>query len=114
MGRWLSLLLLSPVALAQMGVQLAWTPSTAPGTTVNIYRASSSCSNPFIKVASGVSAAGPWSQSPLPPGGTFAYQITAVLNGIESTPSNCIVMVIPPIAPPVPPTPTNLNGTIIP
>jgi hypothetical protein len=83
-------------ALAQSSVSLSWTPSVTPNTTVNVYRASSSCSNSFIRLASDVPAAGPYIAQNLLVGGTYAFQVTAVLNGVESPPSNCVVLTIPP------------------
>jgi len=106
MRRWLALLfpLLTTAGFAQTGVALSW---VAPAGSFNVYRGV--CGGSFIKIASKVAGL-TYTDSPLLPGGTYSYQVTAVAGGQESAPSNCIVMVIPPVAPP--PAPTSLTGTL--
>jgi hypothetical protein len=106
-----SLLFLSAAALGQTSVSLTWTASTTPGTSVNVYRGSSSCSNSFLKIASGVPAAGPYTAAGLFPGGTYSFQVTAVLNGQESAPSNCVLVTIPVAVPSPPASPSGLAVT---
>src|ERR1700761_6485807 len=101
--RLLILLAVSNLAFAQTpnhSVQLSWTASTDTGGTVNVYRAPGSCSGTFTQLKTGVAAAGPYTDTTVTVG-TFAYQVTAVVGGAESKPSNCVVASILPAAPTV-------------
>jgi hypothetical protein len=109
----LALALLSLPAIAQQPVQLQWTGVTAPS-VVRVYRGSS-CGGSFLVVAQNVPAAGPWNGIiPSAPGTSVAFQVTAVLNNLESAPSNCIVLTVPTPVPPTPPPAPALTGTLIP
>jgi hypothetical protein len=111
MRGWLALFALLPAmaAHAQSGVALSW---VAPaGETFNVYRGGTVCGGGFIKITSGVTTLA-YTDTTVRPGGTYSYQVTAVAGGQESAPSNCIVMVIPPVTLPPPPAPTSLTGTL--
>jgi hypothetical protein len=82
----------APNAFAQQSqsTYLRWTASSTaagnPSLTYNIYRASS-CAGTFAKInAAAVTATTYLDNQPAP--GSYCYQVTAVLNGVESTPSN--------------------------
>ncbi len=93
MLRWLALLLFAAPALAQSpSVVLHWTASLTPGARISIYRAHNSCAGPFAKIAN--VAGSPYSDSLVIVGATYAYQVTATLNGQESAPSNCVILTI--------------------
>lgn len=103
----LALLLASTVAIAQHSVTLTWTASVDTGGTVNVYRATSACAGggtpSFVKLQSGVVAAGPYVDSTVG-AGLFCYYVTALVNGVESLPSNTAGVTI------VPAPPTALGG----
>lgn len=79
--------------------KLTWKASTDAGTTVNVYRSTTGCAGTFVKLATGVVAAGPYTDTGLSAGTTYSYQITAVLNKLESLPSACVTTPIVPAAP---------------
>jgi len=86
-------------AICQRTVQITWQASSSaagnPMLTYNVYRASS-CAGQFVKLnASGLSATS-YVDTTVALGATYCYQVTAVLNGIESAPSNQAVAEIPP------------------
>lgn len=112
MRRWLMLLPLLPaVAFASPGVLLNW--SAPAGETFNVYRGGSACGGSFLKIASGLTSA-TYTDFAVRPGGSYSYTVTAVIPGApESSPSNCIVQVIPPTTIPPAPAPTSLTGTLI-
>lgn len=97
---FLSVLVLAPVAspAASFGAagapgtnDLSWTASVTPGTSSNVYRAPGICASngTFVKIASGLAAAGPYNDaSPLV--GAQCYVVTASANGVESAHSNAI------------------------
>lgn len=93
--KYLSLVFLSGLAFGQTSVSLSWNQSTTPNTTVTVYRASSSCNSPFLPIAKGIAPGGPYVAGNLLPGGTYAFQVTASLAGLESLPSNCVLVTIP-------------------
>ena len=76
-------------AQASHSVTLNWTASTDTGGTVNVYRTAGACSTSatFTKIATGVVAAGPYVDSGIAVG-NYCYQVTAVVGGAESVPSN--------------------------
>ncbi len=84
-------------AHAQHNVSLAWTASTTatgnPSLTYNVYR-SSSCSGTFALLNTMPISATSFLDIAVPPG-TYCYQATAVLAGLESTPSNEASAVVP-------------------
>src|SRR5271170_2711188 len=96
---------LSSFAFAQHSATLTWTASTDTGGTVNVYRALTACTGTpsFVKLQSGVAAAGPYVDSTLG-AGLFCYYVTAVVGGVESLPSNQVGLTIVPAAP------TSLGG----
>jgi len=84
-------------ASAQHNVSLTWTASTSaagnPSLTYNIYR-SSGCSSTFAILNTAPISATSFLDIAVPPG-TYCYQATAVLAGLESTPSNQASAVVP-------------------
>lgn len=92
---------LLPVLLPATGthtVTLTWTASVDGG-AYTVYRASGTCSATatFTAVTSGV-AVTTYADSGLAPG-NFCYQVTTVVNGAESAPSNQAPAVILPASP---------------
>lgn len=76
----------------------AWTASPTSGSTVNVYRcAGVSCTN-FAKLASSAPANGPYNDTSIT-AGAYIYQVTAVVNGAESVPSNTASVTISPQPP---------------
>ncbi len=78
---------------------LSWVASASaasnPSLTYNVYRASP-CSGTFVKInAAPVGATGYLDDAPAP--GSYCYEVTAVLNGSESSPSNVAAATILPI-----------------
>jgi len=85
-------------AICQRTVQITWQASSSaagnPTLTYNVYRASN-CAEQFVKLnASGLSATS-YVDTTVALGATYCYQVTAVLNGVESAPSNQAIAVIP-------------------
>jgi hypothetical protein len=82
---------------AQHSVSLAWTASTSaagnPSLTYNVYR-SSGCSGTFALLNSAPISATTFLDAAVPPG-TYCYEATAVLAGLESTPSSEASAVVP-------------------
>lgn len=79
---------------------LTWSDTTNPaGTTYNVYRATGACAAglTFTDIAPGV-AVKTYVDSTVTPG-VYCYQVTAVLNGVESAPSNQAGAPVPPNAP---------------
>jgi hypothetical protein len=78
------------LARAQHAVNLTWTASSDaagnPSLAYNIYRAST-CGGTFIKLNSAPRAATAYLDAAVLPG-SYCYQVTSVLNGLESDPSN--------------------------
>jgi hypothetical protein len=95
------LLLALPLA-AQTGahtVTLTWTASPDGG-VVTVYRATGTCSTvplTFTAISTGVTGT-TYVDSGIAPG-KFCYQVTTVVNGAESLPSNQAQAVILPLAP---------------
>lgn len=89
--------LVAAPAHGQHSVTLAWTASTSaagnPSLTYNVYR-SSGCSGTFALVNTAPIGATSFLDLAVPPG-TYCYQTTAVLAGLESTPSNEASAVVP-------------------
>jgi hypothetical protein len=87
----------TPVVRAQHNVSLAWTASTSavgnPSLTYNVYR-SSSCSGTFTLLNTAPISATNFLDGAVPPG-TYCYEATAVLAGLESTASNQASAVVP-------------------
>ncbi|HEX4076021.1 MAG TPA: hypothetical protein VHX49_11530 [Candidatus Acidoferrales bacterium] len=82
---------------AQHSVSLAWTASISaagnPSLTYNVYR-SSGCSGTFTLLNTAPISAANFLDAAVPPG-TYCYEATAVLAGLESTPSNQTTAVVP-------------------
>jgi hypothetical protein len=78
---------------------LRWAPSSDaasnPSLTYNVYRGSS-CAGTFTKLNASPVAATIYLDNQPPPG-SYCYRVTAVLNGIESTPSNNATATILPL-----------------
>lgn len=74
-------------AFSQRTVEIAWqaSPSAAgnPSLTYNVYRAST-CAGQFSKVNASAVAATTYLDTTVAVGATYCYQVTAVLNGLES------------------------------
>lgn len=72
-------------------VTLTWAASPDGG-TVNVYRAPHVCPPPppatFSVIASGVAGGGPYQDGPPMVAGDYCYEVTDVLAGLESVPSN--------------------------
>lgn len=79
-------------------VVLNWTASTDGG-VVTVYRAPGTCSTSsvFASITTGV-AANTYTDSTVTVG-SFCYQVTTVVNGSESKPSNQVTAVILPASP---------------
>jgi hypothetical protein len=97
-------------ARAQHNVSLVWTASTSaggnPSLTYNVYR-SSGCSGTFVLLNTMPISATAFLDAAVPPG-TYCYQATAVLSGLESTPSNEASAAVPAVViVAVPPGPSN-------
>ena len=96
------LALLVPAANGQThSAYLSWTASsdaaTNPSLTYNVYRAPS-CSGTFAKInAAPVTTTNYLDNQP--PSSTYCYQVTAVLDGSESSPSNTVTATILPLQP---------------
>jgi hypothetical protein len=103
MKRFLSLLLFSGAcAFAQSthSATLTWVDKLNPtGTTYNVYRAPGLCSGTptFSKITTAVTVT-TYQDTTVTPGG-YCYEVTAVFNGVESTPSNTAQANIPAFAP---------------
>lgn len=106
-------------AHAQHNVSLAWTASTSaagnPSLTYNVYR-SSGCSGTFALLNTMPISATTFLDAAVPPG-TYCYQATAVLAGLESAPSNQASAVVPAVVvitvPPGPPSGCSHRGPLI-
>jgi hypothetical protein len=103
-------MILFAASLHAATIKLTWNPSTSstsqdPG-TVNVYRVTRTCpssttSVTWLKLATGLSADGPYIDHAANTLYPHCYYVTAVINGIESAPSNMIF---------VPVAPANLQG----
>lgn len=90
----------APEILAQShSTYLRWAPSSSaagnPSLTYNVYRASS-CAGTFAKINSAPVTATVYLDNQPPPG-SYCYRVTAVLNGVESNPSNDAMATILPL-----------------
>jgi hypothetical protein len=92
----------SPPARAQHSVHLTWTASadaaSNPSLTYNVYR-SPSCSGTFARINPAPVSATSYLDAFAAPA-TYCYQVTAVLNGEESVPSNQATAVVPAVITP--------------
>jgi Rhamnogalacturonan I lyases beta-sheet domain len=88
-------------ARAQNSVRVSWTASPDagenPSLTYNVYRAGS-CPGQFTKLNSAPLSSTSYLDTNAAIGAVYCYQVTAVLNGIESLPSNQAIAAVPPPA----------------
>lgn len=93
----LAFILAASAAQAQHNVSLTWTASTSaagnPSLAYNVYR-SSGCTGTFALLNTTAIGATSFMDVAVPPG-TYCYQATAVLSGLESDPSNEASAVVP-------------------
>jgi len=83
-----------------LAILLTWTDTTnPPATTYYVYRAPGGCGDgtPFEKMTKAPQATKSFRDDP--PAGTYCYQVTAIVDGVESDPSPKIS-----VQKPVPPT----------
>jgi hypothetical protein len=86
-------------AHSQYAVRLAWTASASasanPSLTYNVYRAAT-CAGQFSRI-NATPVAGPlYLDTSVASGAAYCYQVTSVLAGLESTPSNQALAAVPP------------------
>jgi hypothetical protein len=85
-------------ARSQYVAKISWTASASaaanPSLTYNVYRASS-CPGHFTQINATPVAATSYVDSAVASGASYCYQITAVLSGVESAPSNQAVISVP-------------------
>jgi len=90
---------------AQNSVRVSWMPSSDaggnPSLTYNVYRADS-CPGQFTKLNSMPLLGTSYVDTNVAIGAAYCYQVTAVLGGVESIPSNQTSVAVPP--------PTNQQG----
>lgn len=96
------LALLGPELRGQtQSAYLVWTPNsdaaTNPSLTYNVYRATS-CSGTFAKINAAPVITTNYLDNQ-PPAGTYCYRVTAVLDVMESNPSNTAIATILPRQP---------------
>jgi len=100
-------LLLSASALHAASIKLTWSESNNPAAqdpgTVNVYRRTANCpssvkSVTWLKLATGVSASGPYVDNAANTLYPHCYYVTSVINGVESVPSNMTFVPAPPTA----------------
>jgi fibronectin type 3 domain-containing protein len=88
-------------AYSQRTIKITWqaSPDAAgnPSLTYNVYRASS-CGGQFSKLNSAGISATSYVDPSVATGAAYCYQVTAVLNGAESVPSNQAFAKVPPLA----------------
>lgn len=86
-------------ALSQRSVRITWQASSDaaanPSLTYNVYRASS-CAGQFSKVNASPVSFTSYVDATVGVGAAYCYRVTAVLNGLESAPSNQVIAAIPP------------------
>lgn len=103
MKKFLLVIALALAAHAQTThfVQLQWTdPNNPTGTTYNIYRANGACSSTStFTVVNTAPITGLTFQDNSVTVGTFCYQATAVINGLESGPSPTAGVPVRPFSP---------------
>jgi len=88
-------------ARAQNNVRVSWTASSDaggnPSLIYNVYRAGS-CPGQFTKLNSVPLSGTSYLDMNVAVGAVYCYQVTAVLNGVESIPSNQVITAVPPSA----------------
>ena len=90
--------LATPPARAQHSVSVMWTASTDaaanPSLAYNVYR-SPICTGAFAKLNASPLGATSYLDTAVLPGASYCYQVTSVLSGAESAPSNQAAVLIP-------------------
>jgi fibronectin type 3 domain-containing protein len=88
-------------ARAQNSVRVSWTASSDaggnPSLVYNVYRAGS-CPGQFTKLNSAPLSGTSYLDTNVAIGAVYCYQVTAVLNSVESVPSNQTIAAVPPSA----------------
>lgn len=88
-------------ARAQNNVRVSWTASSDaganPSLVYNVYR-TGSCPGQFTKLNSVPLSGTSYLDLNVAVGVVYCYQVTAVLNGVESIPSNQVIAAVPPSA----------------
>ena len=88
-------------ARAQNSVRVSWIASSDaganPSLVYNVYRAGS-CPGQFTKLNSVPLSGTSYLDLNVAVGVVYCYQVTAVLNGVESIPSNQVIAAVPPSA----------------
>lgn len=86
-------------AYSQYNVRVTWTASTDaaanPSLTYNVYRAAT-CSGHFTKLNASPVTTTSYFDNTAATGAAYCYQVTAVLSGLESVPSNQATVALPP------------------
>jgi hypothetical protein len=86
-------------AHAQYTVRLSWTASSDaaanPSLTYNVYRAAT-CPGHFAKINAAPVSGTSYVDTSASTGAAYCYQVTAVLSGVESVPSNQAIAAVPP------------------
>jgi fibronectin type 3 domain-containing protein len=86
-------------AHSQYTVRIFWTASSDaaanPSLTYNVYRAAA-CAEHFAKLNSAPVTGTSYVDTNVGAGAAYCYQVTAVLSGVESVPSNQAVAAVPP------------------
>src|SRR5271154_6260935 len=95
----LAFVLGAPPAHSQYTVRITWTASSDaaanPSLTYNVYRAAT-CAGSFAKINSAPVTSTSYVDSGTGAGAAYCYQVTSVLAGVESGPSNQAVAAVPP------------------
>ena len=101
-------------ARAQNSVRVSWTASSDaggnPSLVYNVYRAGS-CPGQFTKLNSAPLSDTSYLDTNVGVGAVYCYQVTAVINGVESAPSNQTIAAVPPSA--ERPSPCRHRGALI-
>jgi hypothetical protein len=86
-------------AHAQYTIRITWTASVDaaanPSLTYDVYRAST-CGGHFVKINAAPVANTNYLDASVATGAAYCYQVTSVLGGVSSAPSNQAVAVVPP------------------
>ncbi len=86
-------------ARSQYTVRLTWTASSDaaanPSLTYNVYRAAT-CPGHFVQINGAPVTGTLYVDTSAGSGAAYCYQVTAVLSGVESAPSNQAVAAVPP------------------
>src|SRR5579863_4303388 len=86
-------------AQSQYAVKISWTASTDaaanPSLTYNVYRAAA-CPGHFAKINAAPVIGTSYVDTSAGTGAAYCYQVTAVLSGVESVPSNQAIAAVPP------------------